>query len=106
MICDSGDSWDEELLPELRADMSRFMDDAGGDDDKKQSVQESIIVVSLNSIIGTDAVQVQQLFMSSAIFNEDQVFHEALLWRGNLRIVIGRESRLRCFEYCMLQQLP
>ena len=78
MICDSGDSWDEELLPELRADMSRFMDDAGGDG-KKQSVQESIIVVSLNSIIGTDSVQVKQLFMSSAIFNEDQVFHEALV---------------------------
>ena len=78
MICDSGDNWDEELLPELRADMSRFMDDAGGDG-KKQSVQESIIVVSLNSIIGTDAVQVKQLFMSSAIFNEDQVFHEALV---------------------------
>ena len=78
MICDSGDSWDEEFLPELRADMSRFMDDAGGDG-KKQSVQESIIVVSLNSIIGTDAVQVKQLFMSSAIFNEDQVFHEALV---------------------------
>jgi hypothetical protein len=84
MISDSGESWEEELLPQLRADMSRFMDDADGGG-KKQSVQESIIVVSLNSITGTDSEQVNELFMHSGVFNEDQVLLESIaFWCGNL----------------------
>ena len=36
MISDSGDSWEEEVLPTLRADISTFLTD---NDDNKLSVQ-------------------------------------------------------------------
>ena len=61
MICQAGDQWQEEVLPDLAAS---FMHGDG----MQISVQDSIIVSSLNSISGTDSQQVKEMFMSTAIF--------------------------------------
>ena len=62
MICEAGDQWQEEVLPDL-ADMHHMHADG-----MQISVQDSIIVGSLNSISGTDSQQVKGMFMSTAIF--------------------------------------
>ena len=62
MICEAGDQWQEEVLPDL-ADMHHMHADG-----MQISVQDSIIVGSLNSISGTDSQQVKEMFMSTAIF--------------------------------------
>ena len=61
MICEAGDQWQEEVLPDLAAS---FMHGDG----IQISVQDSIIVSSLNSISGSESQQVKAMFMSTAVF--------------------------------------
>ena len=66
---DHGDDWQEEVLPEMRKGLSQLA--AGEDDDAKElSIQDSVIVASVASIVGKDAERVKRLFISSAVFGE------------------------------------
>ena len=69
---DHGDDWQEEVLPEMRKGLSQLA--AGEDDDAKElSIQDSVIVASVASIVGKDAERVKRLFVSSAVFGEGTV---------------------------------
>jgi hypothetical protein len=72
IIANHGDNWEEEKLPEMRKGFSQLTvgDDANGT--KELSVQDSIIVVSLASIVGKDSERIKRLFLGSACFGEDQ----------------------------------
>ena len=59
MISDAGADW-QEVLSDLRNDMSQSIEDASG---VQLSIQDKIIVTSLNSITGKDAEQTKELFM-------------------------------------------
>ena len=72
IISDHGDDWQEEVLPEMRKGLSQLA--AGEDNDAKElSIQDSVIVASVASIVGKDAERVKQLFISSAVFGEGTV---------------------------------
>ena len=60
MISDAGADWEEEVLSDLRNDMSQSIEDASS---VQLSIQDKIIVTSLNSITGKDAEQTKELFM-------------------------------------------
>jgi hypothetical protein len=60
MISDAGADWEDEVLSDLRHDMSQSIEDASG---VQLSIQDKIIVTSLNSIIDKDAAQTKELFM-------------------------------------------
>ena len=69
IILDHGDNWQEEVLPEMRKGVSQL---ATGDENDTQevSIQDSVIVASVASIVGKDAEKVKRLFVSSAAFGE------------------------------------
>jgi hypothetical protein len=69
IIADHGENWQTEALPEMRKGFSQF---AGDDGANAESVQDSIIVASLASIVGKDADRIKRLFISSSCFGEDQ----------------------------------
>lgn len=60
MISDAGADWEDEVLSDLRHDMSQSIEDASG---VQLSIQDKIIVTSLNSITGKDTAQTKELFM-------------------------------------------
>jgi len=60
MISDAGTEWEDEVLSDLRNDMSQSIEDASG---VQLSIQDKIIVTSLNSITGKNAEQTKGLFM-------------------------------------------
>ena len=69
IISDHGDDWQEEVLPEMRKGLSQLT--TGEDEaDKELSIQDSVIVASVASIVGKDAERVKRLFISSAVFGE------------------------------------
>ena len=66
---DHGDDWQEEVLPEMRKGLSQLA--AGDDDDAKEiSIQDSVIVASVASIVGKDAERIKRLFVASCVFGE------------------------------------
>ena len=113
MIGDSGEGWEDDVVPSMRAGMSQFMADAtetaGG-----ASLQDSIIVASINGIQvpylyslhlllrntnltarlpsfllfqGKDAPNIKALLLGSAVYKEDQRIPTALFWVLHLAII-------------------
>ena len=48
MITEAGENWEEEVLPEMRNDLAKMMDDASSG---TSSLQDGVIVTSLKSIV-------------------------------------------------------
>ena len=67
MIADCGENWTDEVLPDMRAGNSWQSDNAEG-----TSLQDSIIIASVKSIVGKDAKQTTSLLVNAAVFGEDQ----------------------------------
>ena len=63
MISDAGADWEEEVLSDLRNDMSQSIEDASS---VQLSIQDKIIVTSLNGITGKDAEQTKERFFQYA----------------------------------------
>ena len=61
MIKESGETmWQEEVLPAMRADFVKFLQDGSA---AQTSVQDSVIVVSLSAITEKDADRIKILFL-------------------------------------------
>ena len=71
IIADHGENWEEEVLPTMRKGFSQLTV-GDGDGAGQLSVQDSIIVASMSSIVGKDAARIQHLFNHCGIFAEDQ----------------------------------
>ena len=58
---------EDDVLPTMRTGISGFVDDMAGDAEHL-SVQDSIIVASLDSILGKHCLQIKNLFVHAGIF--------------------------------------
>ena len=58
---------EDDVLPTMRTGISGFVDDMAGDAGHL-SVQDSIIVASLDSISGKHCLQIKNLFVHAGIF--------------------------------------
>jgi hypothetical protein len=65
MIADCGENWTDEVLPDMRAGNSWQSDNVEG-----ASLQDSIIIASVKSIVGKE--QITSLLVNAAVFGEDQ----------------------------------
>jgi hypothetical protein len=63
IIADHGEHWESEVLPEMRKGFSQFTAGDNSDGTHELTVQDSIIVASLASIVGKDADRIKQLFV-------------------------------------------
>lgn len=66
IIADHDENWEEEVLPEMRKGFSQLTAQDNRDGTKELSVQDSIILASLGSIVGSAAERTKRLFVSSA----------------------------------------
>jgi hypothetical protein len=64
IIADHGENWEEEVLPEMRKGFSQLTAEGNSDGIKELTVQDSIIVASLESIVGKDATRIKRLFVA------------------------------------------
>jgi hypothetical protein len=71
VIADAGAAWEEEVLPAMRTSLGELLDRAdhaaGDDDGSAMSVQDRIIVASVQSIGGKHAERIKALFFSSCM---------------------------------------
>ena len=68
MIGDSAETWEEDVLPDLRSELSKIM--GNNVDEDNLSVQDSIILTSLQSIIGSEAEDTKKLLSDAHIYAE------------------------------------
>jgi hypothetical protein len=62
IIADHGEHWEEEVLPEMRKGFLQLTAGDNSDGTKELTVQDSIIVAGLASIVGKDSDRIKQLF--------------------------------------------
>ena len=89
----------EEVLPDMRVNISQLMGRANGDG---LSPQESIIVASLASI-KIEHARVKALFLSCAIFAEDQSTISAASLRFSHVYIVVQGFRTRSYKCFMLR---
>ena len=69
VIAESGEDWETEVLPALRAGVSDFIDDGGGDNGGL-STQQSLIETSLAALQGRSAPRIKRLLLHAGVFAE------------------------------------
>lgn len=94
-----GVGWEEEIPNILKKDMKSLM---SGEDASSGAqplnLQQRVIQSGLDSLSGSDAADIVTLFMSMAVFAEDQVcFHNVLIF---ISLIHSQRSSLWPFCQC------